>query len=736
MWNWKYRVHIGVTSAMALISVPASAQQLTTLNGLDAALGQSIANDISADGSAIVGLGYTGAGSDHRALKWTQSGASTDLGTLTGLTWAEANGVSADGNVIVGFSANGSSPGTTSRAFRWTSAGMTDLGMLAGADRSTAWGVSGDGAVVVGQSGTANVTRAFRWTAADGMKELGTLAGSSALANASGTDADSWAYATNTNGSVVVGRSQIANTALADYHAFRWTSGGMTDLGTLGGGKSSALDVSADGAVVVGESQNADGALRAFRWTAAGGMTDLGVLTGANGASASGVSADGNVVVGTAKTGSVNFRGFRWTQSGGLMSVEQWLTNAGVSLDSSLVVGSATATNQDGSIVIGRLGNGKAYIARASGTGGTNGGTGGTGGGTDGGTGGGTGGGTDGGGTGGGTDGGTGGGTGGGAGGGTGGGNGLITVDDLAQSLQSAGVAHGVAVRSLGLIMNGAGSRPLDSRAAKGRMVAWLGGDWGRDDHGVRDGDAKVGEIGLGYNFGGLNIGGVLGLTRSDQTAANGQADVDGTYIKAEAMTRLYAGSASKTDGLWAVVTGTGVWGNADLRRNYVANGGALDSSVGRTDANGYGVRLRLQWEDLAPTFSPYGEIAYARACLDAYTETGGAFPAAFNKLCDGATEARYGFDEQIPLMPNFRLIGTLEGVHRFDGGAPAVAGQVIGLGGFALAGANVKQDWVRAGAGFAFDVVGGSTLSVMGNVTSKSEAPNAWIAANWRMAF
>jgi probable HAF family extracellular repeat protein len=54
----------------------------------------------------------------------------------------------------------------------------------------------------------------------------------------------------------------------------------MQDLGTLGGDYSEAYGVSADGAVVVGEARNAVGFYRAFRWTASGGMQDLGTLGG------------------------------------------------------------------------------------------------------------------------------------------------------------------------------------------------------------------------------------------------------------------------------------------------------------------------------------------------------------------------------------------------------------------------------------------------------------------------
>jgi probable HAF family extracellular repeat protein len=49
----------------------------------------------------------------------------------------------------------------------------------------------------------------------------------------------------------------------------------MQDLGTLGGNRSWAYGVSADGSVVVGWSWNAAGQDRAFRWTASDGMEDL-----------------------------------------------------------------------------------------------------------------------------------------------------------------------------------------------------------------------------------------------------------------------------------------------------------------------------------------------------------------------------------------------------------------------------------------------------------------------------
>jgi len=158
---------------------------------------------------------------------------------------------------------------------------------------------------------------------------LGTLGGN--RSEATGVSAD---------GSVVVGR---ARNAAGQYRAFRWTAArGMQNLGTLGGGESVALGVSADGSVVVGVADNAAGQLRAFRWTAARGMQDLGTL-GGDESVAYGVSADGSVVVGSARNAAGRLRAFRWTAAGGIQNLGTLGGGGsearGVSADGSVVVG-------------------------------------------------------------------------------------------------------------------------------------------------------------------------------------------------------------------------------------------------------------------------------------------------------------------------------------------------------------------------------------------------------------
>ncbi len=147
------------------------------------------------------------------------------------------------------------------------------------------------------------------------------------------------AYGVSADGSVVVG---VADNAAGRTRAFRWTAaGGMQDLGTLG--SSWAFGVSADGSVVVGVAYNAAGQWRAFRWTAARGMQDLGTLPGGRSSGANGVSADGSVVVGRADNAAGQGRAFRWTAAGGMQDLGTlggdesgaW----GVSADGSVVVG-------------------------------------------------------------------------------------------------------------------------------------------------------------------------------------------------------------------------------------------------------------------------------------------------------------------------------------------------------------------------------------------------------------
>ena len=106
-----------------------------------------------------------------------------------------------------------------------------------------------------------------------------------------------------------VGAARAAEAAALPASAARAAT--MTDLGTLPGGtNSSAFAINAAGQVT-GNAETAGGDRHAFRWTASGGMQDLGTLGGTN-SYASAINAPGQVT-GFADTAGGALHAFLWT---------------------------------------------------------------------------------------------------------------------------------------------------------------------------------------------------------------------------------------------------------------------------------------------------------------------------------------------------------------------------------------------------------------------------------------
>lgn len=282
----------------------------------------------------LVGTPATRAGTGPASL--------VGLGTLPGAGGSHATAVSGDGQVVVGYCGNSPS---SSRAFRWTAEdGMTDLGALSPGVATEATAVNADGTVIVGVSGGIP----FRWTAEGGMQSLGTLPGATL----------SWASGVSADGSIVVGGS--------GNRAFRWTSSdGMIDMGALPGGTTStATAISADGSTVVGISSEMSGSYlstRGFRWTTADGMVGFGpfsVECADHRTRPSAVSNDGSVIAGD---GNVTIIGCCGPGGGGCMNytIPNVFRKTGDSRPVHLQVGSpmewplASGVNGDGSIVVG-----------------------------------------------------------------------------------------------------------------------------------------------------------------------------------------------------------------------------------------------------------------------------------------------------------------------------------------------------------------------------------------------
>jgi probable HAF family extracellular repeat protein len=191
---------------------------------------------------------------------------------------------------------------TTSAALACTTYTVTDLGIPAGGGASAAVAIDDAGNVAGTYRPTtgAEPNHPFRWSAATGLVDLGTLGGSNAFAH-------------GISGARVVGESTLAN---GDTHAFLADGTGIHDLGVLPGGggidASRAFGVTPSG-LAVGTSRDASGFLRAVSF-AGGSVIDLGTLVGAaqSNAAAAAVNANG-VIVGSSDTASGRTHAAKWS---------------------------------------------------------------------------------------------------------------------------------------------------------------------------------------------------------------------------------------------------------------------------------------------------------------------------------------------------------------------------------------------------------------------------------------
>lgn len=294
------------------------------------------ATGVSADGSAIIGLGSNPQG--HRegwiARLGETSATFQGLGDLPGGGfWTDPLGISGDGTIVVGRVS--SSLGL--EAFRWTQeSGMETLGFLPGATGSIARAISTDGQFIVGSSNGPTAATAFRWSEDEGMIPLGHLSGTRPISGATAVSAD---------GSVVVGGAEPASIPPGQFsanEAFRWTEeGGMVGLGDLPGGRlfSAAQGVSGDGSQIVGIGNDENERNTAFLWTLAGGYVPIRELHPNAITEAFAISADGTTVVGKSSTFA-----FRWTEIEGMVDL-------GLAFE--FRASGAMAISDDGSVIVG-----------------------------------------------------------------------------------------------------------------------------------------------------------------------------------------------------------------------------------------------------------------------------------------------------------------------------------------------------------------------------------------------
>ncbi len=229
-------------------------------------------------------------------------------------TWVKANDISADGSVVVG--------STAFEAFRWTAAGgYQRLGWLPDPfPGSFASAVSADGSIVVGGcSSTVHVEQGFRWDAIGGMVHL------EPISYASGVGLSS-AKAIGDNGNLIGGYSYDVIIDQPTVWNTPTTPQYIGVPGTMFTGWVS--DIADNAPVVVGSSQVAPGPNDAGSvWTPGGGLTFV-IPPGAASSFLNCVNSDGSTVFGSAPVGSTSWLPFRWKSTKGFEMLPTGLPNA------------------------------------------------------------------------------------------------------------------------------------------------------------------------------------------------------------------------------------------------------------------------------------------------------------------------------------------------------------------------------------------------------------------------
>ncbi len=315
----------------------------------------------------------------------------------------------------------------------------------------------------------------------------------------------------------------------------------------------------------------------------------------------------------------------------------------------------------------------------------------------------------------------------------------ITTVLDPAfsQTLDAMATGSKLLLSSSLLNQHGAHSRPLLRRVGPGQNTFWVTGDLGQDDHGSRNGDIGLAEIGYGRNFGLFQMNLSIGTTGSEQhLALNGKAVGNTTFILAESLIPL-------NKKLWVTLGGYKSWGKLTINRNYLV-GDVLNTSNGTPSSALWGVRGRIDAENalhIAPVgLSPYLDFSYCNASTDGFTESGGDYPIIFDKQHQQATELRLGLNITLPVARAWSLVGTVEGTHLFEPDAVATTGEIIGVSRFNITGSSSKQNWLRTALGIDGKIMDNQkatwNASLTGNLTTEGEVPNFWIAANLQLVF
>ncbi|WP_116645168.1 autotransporter domain-containing protein [Salinivibrio sp. HTSP] len=544
--------------------------------------------------------------------------------------------------------------------------------------------ISDDGGIVAGIDTGAGNFEGILWSQSEG-----TIAKFTSPKNIFGVEDLSG------NGKTVVGSHSTDGSNLKfSYEAYRWSEeGGFQSLGTSPGFEDSrAKAVNRDGNVVVGYEWDQEmGSIRvASRWSEPKGMVSLGTLDGHTRSMAFDVNADGSVVVGSSSN-KESGQGFRWTEPTGMISIDQWLSDAGVELLDEFTypttMTQAYSVSDDGEVVAGytisKSGDEVAVLARVSDIG-----------------------------------------------------SGIINQETFNASVRETGanaIRAGAGIAEMTLF--GAHHRTLlDSGLAHKtdkNTCLWVATDYGRDDE--TDTDMNIAEVGVCRDIGNTRVGIGVGQSRAEQDwSLGGGADYDGQYVLVEAVHQFANGFQP------SIFAMAGDY-DTELKRNY-QNGGAIDRSEGSPDADTKAVRLRADWKELVTlgqaVISPYGAYTWMHSHLDGYTEEGGGFPTRYDSSDLYTSDLRLGAATHYAFNDQTSLRFALEGVRRLDEDTGSTSGQILGLGSFDVSGVDIEQTWARALLDVDYQFNRDLLFTVGANTASSGDQTSWGLTAGLRTQF
>jgi probable HAF family extracellular repeat protein len=251
------------------------------------------------------------------------------------------------------------------------------------------------------------------------------------------------------------------------------------------------------------------------------------------------------------------------------------------------------------------------------------------------------------------------------------------------------------------LPLEGAHHRPLMSYDSMGKQSqVWATGDFGTSSR-QSDRHMTSGEIGVSQTYGDFVLGIAAGHASLNQDLLfGGNASISGNTLLAEADYRL-----ADKESIASLVLMRGDY-DATASRGYVLGGGVLDASRGSTGLKTSSARLRLdgpaQKFVSAISATPFVSYTVTRTTADAYTETGGSFPASFAAQEHTAQEGRLGVTAKYVASPSTTLLFTAEWIHRFDNAGDGISGTNLATSSaFAVGGIAPTANQAR----FGFDV-------------------------------